>query len=116
MDLVDDVDLELGPRGREVYFLQDRPHVVNAVVGSGVHLDYVKDGTVKDSLAGRALVAGIAVYGMLAVDCPGKDLGDGGLAGAVLAAEKICMRETAGDDRLAECSDGSLLSDDVIKS
>ena len=115
VDLIDDIDLELGPRRHEVDFAKDRPDVIDTVVGSGVHLNDIEDGTVEDALACGAFVAGIAVYRVFAVDCSRKDLGDRGLARSVLSAEKICMREPSADDCLTERSHRSFLSDDVIK-
>ena len=93
MDLIDDINLICRSRRCKINFLEDGSYVVNTVIGCCVHLGNVQDGTVKDTPAGRTLVARIAVNGVLAVDRPGKDLGDRGLACAVLAAEKISVSE-----------------------
>ena len=91
MDLVDDVDLICGSRRSKINFLKDRPDVVDTIVGSGVHLGNVKDGTVQDTLTCGAFVAWITVYGILAVDRACEYLRNGGLTRTVLTAEKICM-------------------------
>ena len=93
MDLVDYIDFICCSCRSEINFLKDGPDVIDTVIGSGVHLCNVEDGTVKDTLTCGALVAWIAVYGMLAVDRSCEDLGDRGLARAVLAAEKISVSE-----------------------
>ena len=46
MDLVDYIDLIFGDRGSEGYFVYYLSDILYAVVGSCVHLDYIKDGAV----------------------------------------------------------------------
>ena len=97
VDLADYIDFICCSCRSEIDFLKDGSDIIDTVVGSGVHLSYVKDGTVKDALTGGALVAGIAVYRVLTVDAPGKDLGDRGLSRTVLAAEKLGVSELLRD-------------------
>ena len=97
VDLVDYIDFISCSGRSEIDFLKDGPYVIDTVIGSSVHLSNVKYGTVKYALACGALVAGIAVYRVLAVDAPGKDLGDRGLSRTVLAAEKIGVSELLRD-------------------
>ena len=73
MDLVDYINFVSCSRRSEIYFLKDRPDVVDTVVGSSVHHDHVKDGTVQDALTCGTFIAGIAVYRIFTVDCFGKN-------------------------------------------
>ena len=115
MDLVYDVHLiSCGRRGK-VDLLRYLPDVINAVVGSGIHLDDVEDAAVKDTFAGRALVARVAAHGVLAVHGSREDLGYRGLTRSVLSAEEIRMTDPAISDRLTKRSNGFLLFNDIVE-
>ena len=70
---------------------------------------------VVDAAAGGALIAGIAVDRVLAVDRLGQDLGAGGLAGAARADEQVGMGQPSGLDLLFQRLGNMLLTDDVVK-
>ena len=81
MDLVHDVDpLADGGRGIDG-LVPEGTDLVHTVVGGGVQLQHIQDGAVFDAPAGIALVAGVAVHGVLTVDGPGQNFGAGRLAG-----------------------------------
>ncbi len=96
VDLVDDVHPLFHRGGGVDRFIQDGADVVHAVVGGGVQLQHVQNGTVENAQAGGALVAGVAVLGMFAVDGPGQQLGAGGLARSPGAGKQISVGQTAG--------------------
>ena len=91
VDLIDDIYLICCSCRCEIDFLENGSDIIHTVIGSGIHLSYIKDGTVKDTLTGRTLIARIAVDRVFAVNAACEDLGDSSLSGTVLAAEKICM-------------------------
>ena len=115
MDFVDDVDLESGLGRHEDDFIADPPDIVDTVVGGGVHFDDVKQAAVEHTAADGALVAGVAVLRIQAVDRPGENLGQSGLAGAARAAEQVGMGDLAADHGLAQGIDGMLLLDDFVE-
>ena len=89
VDLVHDVDPFTDGGGGIDRLVPEGADLVHAVVGGGVQLQHVQDGAVFDAQTGGALVAGVAVLGILAIDRPGQDLGAGGLAGAPGAGEQV---------------------------
>ena len=95
MHLVDDVDLVLALRRGIGHFVYDFPYIVHAVVGGGVDLDYVHAGPCGDGTADAAFPAGALCRGVLAVHCPGQNLGHGGLARAAGAGEQIGMPDAS---------------------
>ena len=96
MDLVHDIDtLTDGGRGID-RLVPESTHLIDAVVGGGVQLQNVQNGAVLNAQTGRALVAGVSVHGMLAVDRPGEDLGAGGFARSTGSGEQVCVGQTAG--------------------
>ena len=71
VDLVHDID-SLFYVGRGVDgLIPQGPNLIYAVIGGGVQLQHIQDGAVFNTPAGVALVAGISVHGVLAVDGPG---------------------------------------------
>ena len=78
--LVDDVHAVGAADGGECHLVTQVADGVHAVVGGGVDLGDVQDGAVVDATADGALVAGVAVHGMLTVHRLGQDFGAGGLA------------------------------------
>ena len=98
MDLVDYINFISCSRRSEINFLKDRSDVIDTVIGSGIHLCYVKNGTVQDALTCGAFITGIAVNGVFAVDRACKDLGYSGLTCTVLTAEKISVSKLPGND------------------
>ena len=102
-------------------FLTDRlvpqsADIVDAVVRRRVELDNVEDRAVVDAAAARALVAGVAAYGVLAVDSLGKDLGAGGLAGPTRADEEVRVAEVAGLHLIFKRFRDVRLPDDIVKA
>ena len=69
--------------------------LIHAIVGGGVQLQHIQDGTVFDPQAGRALIAGVPIYRMLTVHRPGQDLGAGGLSRSTGTSKKIGMGKPA---------------------
>ena len=89
MDFVDNIDpfFHLG-RGIDRLAPQ-RPHLVHAAVGSRVQLQHVHGTAPLNARTGRAHAAGVPVHRMLAVHCPGQNLGAGGLPRAPGACEEV---------------------------
>ena len=94
--LVDDIHPVFGHRRGEVDLLAQIPDVVHPVVGRGVDFHHIHDGAAVDALADVALVAGVAIHGMEAVDRLGHNLGAGGLARPAGPGEQIRVGQTAG--------------------
>ena len=115
MDLVDDVYFGLGFRRHEHDFVTDSADVINTVVTGGVHFDDIEKRAVDDAFTDLAFITGVAVNGVLTVDCTGKDFRDGCFSCASGSAEKICMADPAENDGLAECRNRMFLFDDIVE-
>ena len=115
MYLVDDVHLILRLRRHEDDLVTDAADIVYAVVTGGIHLDDVQKGTVNDTLADLALVAGVAVHRVQAVDGTGEHFRDRGLAGTSRSTEQIGMPDLTGYHGLAQRSNRVCLLDDIVK-
>ena len=116
MHLVDDVHLIGADAGRISRLIPQVADVVHAVVGGGVDLHHVQDGTVVDAPAHLALAAGVAALVVGAVDCLGENLGAGGLAGTAGAGEQIGMAHTVGCDLVLQRGHDVLLTHHVLKA
>ncbi len=115
MDLVHDIDPHPDGGGGVHCLVPQGPDLVHPVVGGGVQLQHVQDGAVLYPQTGRALVAGVAVLGVLAVHRPGQDLGAGSLARPPGAGEQIGVRQPS-HRRLALQGVGDvLLAHHVVK-
>ena len=113
--LVDDIYLIMTGAGGVGCFITQITDIVHAVVGGRVHLHHVQNAAVVDASADLALTAGVTVLGMQAVDCLGKDLGTGGLAGAAHAGKQISVAHTACGDLVAQCGHDAALGHHVLK-
>ena len=92
VDLVEDVDLP-APRGLVPRTGGDLADVVNAVVGGRVELGDVERGPARDRHATRALVARVAVNGVLTVQRLGEHARRRRLAGAAGSREEIGVHD-----------------------
>ena len=115
MHLVDDIYLIMTGAGGVGRFITQITDIVHAVVGGRVHLHHVQNAAVVDASADLALTAGVTVLGMQAVDCLGKDLGTGGLAGAAHAGKQISVAHTACGDLVAQCGHDAALGHHILK-
>ena len=115
MDLVDDVDPLLDLRRGIDGVVPQCADVVDAVVGGGVDLKDVHAGALLDAAAGGAVVAGVAVDGVLAVDGPRQNLGAGGLTGTPGAGEQIGMAQPPRGHLGLEGLGDALLAHDLVK-
>ena len=115
MHLVDDIHTLFDRNRRKHGLLAQLADVINAVVRCGVDLDDVHDASVLDAEAGRALAAGIAVHGVLAVERLGKYLRAGCLARATRSDEQIRVRGAACRYLIFKRFRYVLLPDDLIK-
>ena len=115
VDLVHDVDALFDAGGGEHCLVSESADIVYAVVGGGVYFDDVHNGAVVDAPASGALTAGIAVYGVLAVDGLGEDLGAAGLTGAAGADEEVGMRKAPRGDLRLERFGYMILTADLIE-
>ena len=89
VDLVHNVD-PLFHLGRRVNGLVPQgPDLLNAVIRGSVQLQDIQEAAAVNASAGLALVAGVTVYGVLAVHRLGQNFGAGGLSGAPGAGEEI---------------------------
>ena len=113
--LVDDIHALADRCGREYRLVAQHTHIVHAVVGSRVQLHHIQNRAVLDPPAGGALVAGIAVDRMLAVDCLGQDPRAGGLTGAAGADEQIRVAQPPGAHLIFQCLGDRLLPYDVVE-
>ena len=113
--LVDDIYLIMTGAGGVGRFITQITDIVHAVVGGRVHLHHVQNAAVVDASADLALTAGVTVLGMQAVDCLGKDLGTGGLAGAAHAGKQISVAHTACGDLVAQCGHDAALGHHILK-
>ena len=98
MHLVDDIDF-ISPLRRPVgNFFPDFTDVVDTVVRCRVDFDDVGRDAGQNRLAGRTFVAWASVYGVLAVDRAGKNLGDRRFSSSASSAEQIRMADAVRAD------------------
>ena len=95
MDLVDDIH-PVFHAGRGVdRLIPQSADLVHAVVAGRVQLQHVQQASVVYTQTGGAMVAGISIYRMLAVDRLGQNFCAGGLPGATGPGEEVGVREPA---------------------
>ena len=115
MDLVDDEDFLLPLRRRVCRLIDHVPDIVDAVVRCRIHLDHVKTRVVRNRPAHRTLSARISVVRILTVDSLRKNFGDGRLARATCAAEKITVADAVRDDLVFQCAHDRVAPAHIIK-
>ena len=96
MYLVNDVHALFHHGWGENRLIAQGTNVVHSVVGGRVHLHDVHHGAVINTQTGAALVAGAAIYGMLAVDGLGQYFCAGGFSRAAGPYEQIGVGKPAG--------------------
>ena len=94
--LVDDVHALAHRSRREDRLIAQHAHIVHAVIGRRVQLDHVENGAVLYTAAGVALVAGVPVHRMLAVNRFGENARAGRFARAAGADKKIGVAKPSG--------------------
>ena len=94
--LVDDVHALANRGRREDRLVAQHAHIVHAVVGRRIQLDHVENGAVLNAAAGVALVAGVSVHRVLAVDRLGENARAGRFARAAGADKKIGVAKPSG--------------------
>ena len=115
VDFVDDVDAVFSLRRGVRHLVDDIPDIVDAVVGSRVHLHDIQARVRADRPAGGTLAAGTPVERILAVHRLGEDLRDRGLARSPRPAEKIAVRDPSGDDLVLQRADNDVPSPHVLE-
>ena len=115
MNLVDDIDFEPAFGGIIANLVHNLADVRNTVVGGRIELDDVHGRAGVDGLAHGALIAGIAVNRVLAVDGLRKQLCHRSLSGAPGSAEAVRMADTAGPQLVPEGCDHGVLALDLVK-
>ena len=112
---VDDIDLAAVLGGLEVDLFADLADFLHAAIAGGVQLDDVQVAALVDGDADSALVAGVALLWIEAVDGLGEDAGCGGLAAAPGAAEEVAVADAALRHSLAEGVGDMLLPGQVAE-
>ena len=112
---VDYVHLAAVLGGLEVDLLPDLANFLNAPVAGGVQLDDVQVAALVDGDADGALVAGVALLWVEAVDGLGQHAGGGGLAAAPGAAEQVAVADAILHHRLPERAGDVLLPGQVAE-
>ena len=93
MDLVHNINT-IFQRGRRIdHLVSDIADIIHAVVGGGVHFQYVSRRSRVNGKAGRATIARTSVYGRLTVYRFGKDFGAGRFSRSARAAKQIGVRK-----------------------
>ena len=113
--LVNDVYLIPAYRGQIRHFVPQVADIVHAVVGRGVHLDDVHDGTAVDAFTDLAFSAGIGAGMVQTVDRLSKNLGTGGLAGTAGTGKQVGMPDTAGGNLVLQRRDNGGLTHHIGK-
>ena len=121
VNFVEDVDLVARLHRRVADRVVDLAHVVDAVVGGGVHLDHVEMAALHDRLAlhaerrhrdGRA---GDRTVRQLIVERAGQDARGRGLAHAAHAGEDPRLRNAAGLERVRDRAHHRFLADEIVE-
>ena len=115
VDFVDDVDLVAAPHGTGQHVLGQLTHGLRAVPAGGVDLDHVEGTLFGHGPAVLAFAAGLALFGVQAVQRLGEDPGERGLADAPGAHEKIGVARPVLDDGVLEGTHHVLLAHHVGK-
>src|SRR5579885_1881410 len=99
MDLVNDVDLVAGLARRVLDVLNDLiPHIVNARLRGGIHLNDVHTGAIADADAQATFSTGLRGMTILgnAVEGTGEQAGGRGLAAAARTVKQVGVRDPSG--------------------
>ena len=115
MNLVHNIDPLAHGSGGVDGLVPQGADLIHAVVGGGVQLQHVQNGAALNPQTGGATVAGVAVHRVFAVDCPGQNLGAGGLAGAPGAGEEIGVGQAAGGHLALQCLGNMGLAHHIVK-
>ena len=113
--LIDDVDAVAACLRRILHLLAQVADLVHAVVAGRVDLQNIQARLRGERKARRAFAAGIALLGMLAVDCAREYLRRGGLARAARAAEQVGVRHASAHHLAAQRADDGLLPHKILK-
>ena len=111
----DDIHARPDLRGRELRVVAQGTDAVHTVVGGRVDLQHVHAGAGVNAPAGRAVIAGIAVDGIFAVDRLGQNLGTARLAGAARADEQVCVAQMPREDLIFQRLGDAELTDHIVK-
>ena len=119
VDLVEDIDLVAGDVGLVVGAVDQLANIVDAGMGSGVHLDHVEMPALEDGAAMSALLAHVEGRpfdaGALVVQRAGDQPRRRGLADAAHAGEHVGLGDAARGERIAERPDHGLLADQLVE-
>ncbi len=121
VNFVEDIDLVARADRRIADGVVDLAHVVDAVVGGGVHLDDVDVPALHDRLAmrpeGRHLDRrpGDGTVGQLVVECAGEDARGRGLADTAYAGENPGLRDAGGLECVRDGAHHRILADQVVE-
>ena len=99
--------------GAYLHGLAQLADLVDAAVAGAVDFEHVERAAFGDFLAARIVVVEIHLRAAGAVQAFGKNAGDGGLAGAARAAEKIGVGDAVLLDGVGERLRDMLLADDI---
>ena len=113
--LVDDIHTLFDRNGGEHGFLTQLTDIVYTVVRCRINFDHIENTAVLNAEAGGAFAAGVAVFGMLAVERLGKNFCAGGLTSASRAYKQVRMGQPAGDYLVFERFGNVFLPDDLVK-
>ena len=117
MHFVDNVDLELALRWREIDLVAQFAYVFHAGVGGRIDLDQVHEPVLVDRLAVLALVAGpLGWVFRQAVDRLREQPRQRRLAGAARSRKQVRVPHTIGRDRVLEGLDDVPLSNHLVPS
>ena len=122
VDFVEDIDLVARRHRGVADGVVDLAHVVHAVVGGGVHFEYVDVAALDDGLAMHAHRRhrdgrpGDRAVGQFVVERAGEDAGGGCLADAAHAGEDPSLRDAAGLERIRDRAHHGVLADEVVEA
>jgi hypothetical protein len=112
---VDDENLEAGDGGCVLRVLQQVAHLVDLGVGGGIHFQHIDETSLVDLRASRAYAARFGGDAGLAIQCFGKDAGEGGLADAAGSREQISVMQALLLQGIGKRADDVLLADQLLK-
>ena len=115
VDFVNDVDLEASAGGNKFHRFAQLADLVDAVVGCTVDFHHIQAVAGHDLFAGRTFIAGGGGLADFAIQCLGKNAGNGCFANTPGTDEQVRMSQTAAFQGIFQGFRDVCLADHIVK-